>query len=287
MTKSICEPWLPAWRLGSFSNVSFTFLYCTSFNTLCSSLSSSFYPIIACDIKTKAILALWRTSWLASYKYLASYTSSLSLSLKNRILLPSCFTILWRHMQILNLCKLERLFMFWSKRICSTFDSWQFYTRVSMHLSDTATIKWFGSAPFFMSTFMIGSRLGSITRFKLTNISSSVIKAILLRADLKESASFTRLPMRLWSWFPIYRIKLWWCLHTYLMTPQASNWTNQSLLKMPYPFAMAFLNSFSGFSRGSRSLVSVYIILLDYVSSAGSSPSVSPIMSLLLKLRLI
>jgi len=190
-------------------------------------------------------------------------------------------------MQILSLCRLARVFMFYNRSICSTFDSWQFYTRESMHVSDTATINWLVSAPFFMSTFMMGSRLGSMTRFKLTNISSSVIKAILLNADLKESASFTRLPIRLWSWFPICNIKLWWCLHTCLITLHASNWTNQSLLKMPYPLAMAFLNSFSGFSRGSRSLVSVYIILLDYVSKAGSSPSLSPIMSLLLKLCLI
>ena len=132
-----------------------------------------------------------------------------------------------------------------------------------MHLSDSATINWLVSAPFFMSTFMQPSRHGSMTRFKLTNISSSVIKAILLNADLKESASFTRVDIRLWSWFPICNIKLWWCLHTCLITLHASNWTNQSLLKMPYPLAIAFLNSFSGFSRGSRSFVSVYIILLD------------------------
>ena len=93
--------------------------------------------------------------------------------------------------------------MFYSKRICSTFDSWQFYTKETMHLSDSAAIKWLLSAPFFISTFIIGSRLGSITRFKLTNISSRAIKAILLTADRRESASLVRLPMRLYSWFPI------------------------------------------------------------------------------------
>lgn len=82
-------------------------------------------------------------------------------------------------------------------------------------------------------------------------------------------------------------MRLWWCLQTCLITLHASNWTNQSLLKIPWPLAMVFLNSFSGFSRGSRSLVSMYTILLDWVSSAGSSPSPSPINSLLLKLRLI
>lgn len=153
--------------------------------------------MIACDIKTKAILALYLTSWLASWRYLASWTNSLSLSLKKRILLPSCLTMLWRHMQILSLCRLERLFIFWSKRICSTFDSWQFWTRETMHLSDSATIKWLVSAPFFMRTFMIGSRQGSMTRFRLTNISSKVIKAILLRADRSESANLTRVPIRL------------------------------------------------------------------------------------------
>ena len=75
-----------------------------------------------------------------------------------------------------------------------------------------------------------------------------------------------------------------WCLHTCLMTLQASNCTNQSLLKMPWPFPRHFLNSLSGSSRGSRSCVSMYCILLDYVNKAGSSLFWSPIRLLPLKL---
>lgn len=121
ITKSIYS-FATRW-LGSLSRNSLTFLYCTSFSTRCSSFSRSFWPIIACDKATNAALACWRTSWLASWRYFASCTSSLSFSLKNKMLLSSCFTMAQRHWQNLSLCALERLLRFYICSICSTLDS--------------------------------------------------------------------------------------------------------------------------------------------------------------------
>ena len=165
ITKSICS--LATRWVGSLSKNSFTFLYWTSFRTRCSSFSRSFWPIMACDIATNAALAYWRTSWLASCRYFANCTSSLSFSLKNRILLSSYFTIAHRHWQNLSLWLLERLFRFCIWRICRTFDSWQFCTIMVRHLSASSAIKWFVSEPRFIKIFTIETRQGSITRFRV------------------------------------------------------------------------------------------------------------------------
>lgn len=84
-------------------------------------------------------------------------------------------------------------------------------------------------------------------------MSFKVIRAILDTADLSESANFSSLAIRLYSWLPVDKIKLWWCLQTLLMTPHASNCSAQSSEFMPYFKEVAFLNSFSGLFSYSNS----------------------------------
>jgi hypothetical protein len=62
------------------------------------------------------------------------------------------------------------------------------------HLSASCAMNWFVSVPLFSKIFKIGSKLGSITRFKLANMSLRVISAILETAERKESANFIRIP---------------------------------------------------------------------------------------------
>lgn len=192
------------------------------------------------------------------------------------MLLSSCLTIRVRHWQTLSLYKLERLFMFCICNTCSTFDSWQFCAIMARHLSASSAMKWFVSDARFINVFTIETRHGSITLLRVWNMSAKVISAILDTADRNESACLLRVPTRLWSELPVCNIMLWWCLQTLRMTLQASNWSNQSSLYMPWFLERDFLYSFSGFSSGSSWSDSTYYILLDWVKSAGSSP-LSPV----------
>ena len=63
------------------------------------------------------------------------------------------------------------------------------------------------SLPLLSNILMIGSRYVSMHLFRNRNMSRIVIKAILERLDLKESANFVSCFTRLWRVAPCYRTR--------------------------------------------------------------------------------
>lgn len=120
-------------------------------------------------------------------------------------------------------------------------------------------MKTFVSQPFLIRILTRLSTSGSMHLFKKTIISFRVMRAILTKEDLKESAILMTEVVTLCNWAPYWMRRLEWCLQILLTMLQASNWTFHSWLLIMR--LKHFLNSLVGFSMGSRSSVVKYFYI--------------------------
>jgi hypothetical protein len=115
---------------------------------------------------------------------------------------------------------------------------------------------------FLRRVFTRLSRKGSMQRFRKVNMSFIVSNATFERDERSDSASLISCPTMVLNYpTPCCKSRLEWCLQRRLIVLHPSNCAIQWLALVSSPWfscIRAFFNSFSEFSRGSRSSVAIY-----------------------------